>query len=135
LDFVISHISAPRLTWIPGGKMLNPGPAKKVSICVGEDQQYHGHALYTAILDYLFARGVSGANAVRGIAGFGADHKMHTARILDLTENLPVKIEFVESAEKLDEILPKLQEMVGAGLIELQDTLVIKFDHKAGTSS
>jgi len=115
--------------------MLNPGPSKKVSIYVGEDQQYHGHALYTAILDYLFTHGVSDANAIRGIAGFGADHKMHTARILDLTANLPVKIEFIESAEKLDEILPKLRDMVGTGLIEVQDTLVIKNDHQAGTRS
>jgi PII-like signaling protein len=51
---------------------------------------------------------------------------MHTARILLLTENLPVKVEFVESAEKLDEILPKLHEMVGVGLIEVQDTTVVK---------
>jgi PII-like signaling protein len=106
--------------------MLNPGPAKKVGIYVGEDQKYHGHALYAAILDYLFSRGVSGASAVRSIAGFGADHKMHTARILDLTENLPVKIEFIESAEKVDELLPKLREMVEPGLIEVQDTLVVK---------
>lgn len=106
--------------------MLSPGPAKKVSIYVGEDQQYHGHALYAAILDYLFYRGVSGANVVRGIAGFGADHKMHTTRILRLTENLPVKIEFIESAGKVEEIFPKLHEMVGTGLIEVQDTTVMK---------
>ena len=109
-----------------GEEMLKEGPAKKISIYVGEDQQYHGRALYAAVLDFLFYRGVSGASVVRGIAGFGADHKMHTARILLLTENLPVKIEFVESAEKLDEILPKLHEMVGVGLIEVQDTTVVK---------
>src|ERR1700733_11633966 len=102
--------------------MLGSGPARKVSIYVGEDQQYHSHALYAAILDYLFYRNVSGATVVRGIAGFGADHKMHTARILRLTENLPVKIEFTESSEKVDEILPKLHQMVGTGLIEMQDT-------------
>jgi PII-like signaling protein len=112
--------------------MLIPGPAKKVNIYVGEDQQYHSHALYTAILDFLFSHGVSDAQAIRGIAGFGADHKMHTARILDLTVNLPVKIEFIESAEKLDEILPRIQEMVGTGLIEVQDTLVIKNDLQGG---
>jgi PII-like signaling protein len=115
--------------------MLSPGPAKKVSIYVGEDQQYHGHALYAAILDYLFSHGVFIADAVRAIAGFGGDHKMHTARILDLMENLPVKIEFIESAEKLNEILPKLQEMVGTGLIEVQDTVVIKCTQKNGTHS
>jgi PII-like signaling protein len=106
--------------------MLKQGPAKKICIYVGEDQQYHGQALYAAILDYLFYRGVSGASVIRGIAGFGADHKMHTARILRLTENLPVKIEFVETPEKLDEILPKLHDMVGVGLIDVQDTTILK---------
>jgi PII-like signaling protein len=106
--------------------MLKQGPAKKISIYVGEDQQYHGQALYAAVLDYLFYRGVSGATVVRGIAGFGADHKMHTTRILLLTENLPVKIEFVETPEKLDEILPKLHDIVSPGLIEVQDTTILK---------
>src|ERR1700692_2662947 len=98
--------------------MLKQGPAKKVCIYLGEDQQYHGQALYAAVLDYLFYRGVSGASVFRGIAGFGADHKMHTARILRLTENLPVKIEFIESAGKVEEIFPKLHDMDGTGLIE-----------------
>ena len=106
--------------------MLKAGPAKKVSIYVGEDHQYHGHSDYAAILDFLFYRGVSGANVMRGVAGFGADHHMHTTRIEVLTANLPMKIEFIESAEKVDELLPKLHEMVGTGLIEVQDTTVVK---------
>jgi hypothetical protein len=106
--------------------MLIPGSAKKVNIYVGEDQQHHGHALYVGILEFLFSNGVRDAQAIRTIAGFGADHKMHSARILQLTENLPVKIEFIESALKVDELLPKLSEMVAKGLIEVQDTLVIK---------
>jgi PII-like signaling protein len=106
--------------------MLKSGPAKKVSIYVGEDHQYHGHSVYSAILDYLFFRGVAGASVVRGIAGFGADHHLHTTRILRLTENLPIKLEFIESPEKVQEVLPKLHEMVGTGLIEIQDTMVEK---------
>ena len=106
--------------------MLKAGPAKKVSIYVGEDHQYHGHSDYSAILDFLFYRGVSGANVMRGVAGFGADHHMHTTRIEVLTANLPMKIEFIESADKVDELLPKLHEMVGTGLIEVQDTTVVK---------
>lgn len=106
--------------------MLKVGPAKKVSIYVGEDHQYHGHSDYSAILDFLFYRGVSGANVMRGVAGFGADHHMHTTRIEVLTGNLPMKIEFIESPEKVDELLPKLYEMVGTGLIEIQDTTVLK---------
>ena len=106
--------------------MLKAGPAKKVSIYVGEHHKYHGHSLYSAILDFLFYRGISGANVVRGIAGFGADHHMHTMRIERLTENLPIKIEFIESPEKVEELLPKLHEMVGTGLIEVQETTVVK---------
>ena len=106
--------------------MLNAGPAKKVSIYVGEDHQYHSYSVYSAVIDYLFFRGVSGATVVRGISGFGADHHLHTTRILELTENLPIKIQFIESPEKVDELLPKLHEMVGTGLIEIQDTIVVK---------
>lgn len=106
--------------------MLKAGVAKKVIIYVGEDHQYHGHSLYSAILDYLFYHRVSGANVVRGMAGFGADHHLHSTRILRLTENLPVKIEFIESPEKVEQLLPKLHEMAGTGLIEIQDTTVVK---------
>jgi len=106
--------------------MLKEGPAKKVSIYVGEDHQYHGQSLYSAILNFLFYRGVSGASVVRGIAGFGADHHLHTTRIERLTEDLPIKIEFIETPEKVEELLPKLQELAGTGLIEVQDTTVAK---------
>ncbi len=106
--------------------MLHSGPAKKVVLYVGEDHTYHGQSLYSAILDYLFYRGISGATVTRGIAGFGADHHLHTTRIERLTENLPIKIEFIESPEKVEELLPKLYEMTGTGLIEVQDTQVVK---------
>jgi PII-like signaling protein len=112
--------------------MLKVGPAKKVTIYVGRDHQFRGESVYMAILEFLFYHKVSGASATRGTAGFGADHHMHTDRILVLTENLPVKVEFIESPEKVDELLPKLHEMVGTGLIEIQDTTVVK---PAGISS
>ncbi|HEY6389081.1 MAG TPA: DUF190 domain-containing protein [Candidatus Acidoferrum sp.] len=115
--------------------MLKAGPAKKVSIYVGEDHKYHGQSVYSAILDFLFYRGISGANVVRGIAGFGADHHMHTTRIERLTENLPIKIEFIESPETVEELLPKLHEMVGTGLIEVQDTTVVKPSEAAKKSA
>jgi uncharacterized protein len=106
--------------------VLKAGAAKKISIYVGEDQQYHGHSVYAAILDFLFYRGVAGATIMRGIAGFGADHHIHTTRLVELAENLPVKIEFIETPERVEELLPKLQELAGTGLIEIQDTTVIK---------
>jgi len=106
--------------------MLTSGPAKKVVIYVAEDQQYHGSAAYAAILDFLFFRGVSGATVTRGIAGFGADHHLHTTRLVDLATRLPVKVDFIETAEKVQELLPKLQAMVGSGLIEMHDTTIVK---------
>lgn len=106
--------------------MLTPGPAKKVTVYVGEDVHHHGEALYLAVLNYLFYHGVSGATVVKGVAGFGADHHLHTARILEISGNLPIKIEFVERPEKLDALLPKLLEMVGDGLVEIQDTTILK---------
>jgi len=106
--------------------VLTPGPGKKVGIYVAEDQTYHGSSAYAAILDFLFFRGVSGATVTRGIAGFGADHHLHTTRLVDLAVRLPVKIEFIESADKVEQLLPKLQEMVGTGLIEMQDTTIVK---------
>jgi PII-like signaling protein len=106
--------------------VLKPGPGKKVGIYVAEDQQYHGSSAYTAILDFLFFHGVSGAIVTRGIAGFGADHHLHTTRMVDLSVRLPVKIEFIETPDKVEELLPKLHEMVGTGLIEMQDTTIVK---------
>ena len=106
--------------------MLTSGPAKKVAIYVAEDQQYHGSAAYAAILDFLFFRGVSGATVTRGIAGFGADHHMHTTRLVDLAMRLPIKVEFIETDEKVQELLPKLQTMAGSGLIEMHDTTIVK---------
>lgn len=106
--------------------MLNSGSAKKVAVYVIEGDQYHGSPVYTAILDFLFYKGISDATVTRGIAGFGADHKLHTTRLLDLADKMPVKVEFIESGEKVDEILPKLTEIARGGLIEIHDTMVIR---------
>ena len=106
--------------------MLTQGPAKKVTVYVGEDVHHHGEPLYLAVLNYLFYHGVSGATVTKGVAGFGPDHHLHTARILEVSENLPIKIEFVETPETLDKLLPKLLQMVGEGLIEVQDTTILK---------
>jgi PII-like signaling protein len=106
--------------------MLKKGAAKKVTIYVNEDTQYHLQPLYGAILTYLMHKGVAGATASRAMAGFGPHQVMHTTKIEVLTEHLPIRIEFVEAAEKVDELLPTLYEMVSDGLIEIQDTTIVK---------
>lgn len=106
--------------------MLKAGKALKVSIYVSEGSRHHGIPAYSSILDFLFYRGVSGATVVKGIAGFGADHHMHSASIVEISDHMPLKIEFIESPEKVNEILGKLEELAGTGMVEIQETTVAK---------
>lgn len=106
--------------------MLKAGKAVKVSIYVAEGATHHGVPVYSSILDFLFYRGVSGATVLKGIAGFGADHHLHSSTLVDISDHLPLKIEFIESREKVDELLGKLEEMAGSGMIEVQETTVAK---------
>lgn len=106
--------------------MLQAGKAVKVSIYLSEGSTHHGVSTYSSILDFLFYRGVSGATVLKGVAGFGADHHIHSASFVEISDHLPLKIEFIESREKVDELLGKLEEMAGTGMIEMQETLVAK---------
>jgi PII-like signaling protein len=106
--------------------MLKKGQAKKVTIFVNEDAKHNLTSLYEAILQYLLHKGVSGATATRAMAGFGPHHVMHTIKMETLMEHLPVRIEFIETTETVDAVLPTLYDMVTDGLIEVQDTTVVK---------
>ncbi len=115
--------------------MLNAGKALKVSVYTSEGSIHHGAATYSAILDFLFYRGVSGAMVTKGIAGFGADHHLHTTSSVEISTRLPLKIEFIESREKVAELLGKLEEMVGTGMIEVQETTVAKAARKTSAAN
>jgi PII-like signaling protein len=106
--------------------MLSAGKAVKVSIYLSEGSTHHGAATYSSVLDFLFFRGVSGATVLKGIAGFGADHHLHSSSFVDISDHLPLKIEFIETREKVDELLGKLEEIAGSGMIELQETTIAK---------
>jgi PII-like signaling protein len=80
---------------------------------------------------FLMHKGVSGATATRAYSGFGSHQMVHTHKVEELTQPLPIRIEFVETPEKVDEVLPTLYEMVTDGLIEVQDTTVVKLAHKS----
>jgi PII-like signaling protein len=110
--------------------MLQKGMAKKVTVFVNEDTQHHFGSLTDAILTFLLHRGVAGATASRAMAGFGAHREMHTTKIEVLTQHLPIQIEFIESAEKVDELMPTLYDMVTDGIIEVHDTQVVKIANK-----
>jgi PII-like signaling protein len=106
--------------------MLKAGKALKVSIYVSEGSKHLGVPVYSSILDFLFYRGVSGATVLKGVAGFGADHHMHSASIVEISDHMPLKIEFIETPEKVNEILGKLEELAGTGMIDIQETTVAK---------
>ena len=110
--------------------MLTKGPAKKVTIFVNEDSRHHLGSLHDAIITFLLHKGVAGATATKAMSGFGAHKVLHTPAIELAAEHLPVRIEFIESAEKVDELLPTLYDMVDDGLIEVQDTVVHKIARK-----
>jgi PII-like signaling protein len=110
--------------------MLTKGPAKKVTIFINEDTQHHMTALHDSIMTFLLHKGVSGATATRAFSGFGAHQMLHTPKIEVLAQHLPIRIEFVDTPEKVEEVLPTLYEMVSDGLIEVQDTTVVKHVRK-----
>ena len=106
--------------------MLTKGTAKKVTIYVNETTRYHLGPLYEAILTFLMHKGVAGATATRAMAGFGTNKVLHTTKIEDLMMDLPMRIEFVDSPDKVEEVLPTLYDMVTDGLIEIHDVTVVK---------
>lgn len=108
------------------------GPAKRLSIYVGESDQWHGKPLYVAIVERLKQQDIAGATAIRGIEGYGANSRIHTARILRLSEDLPVVVEAIDVAERIERVLPMLDEMVTEGLITIEDVEVRKYVHSAG---
>ena len=109
------------------------GPGKLVRIYVGEADRWQGKALSATIVERVKKEGLAGATVTRGIEGFGANSRIHTASILRLSEDLPIKIEIVDVAERIERILPILDEMVTEGLITVQDCEIVKYVHAPKT--
>jgi PII-like signaling protein len=108
-----------------GDVMLTTGKATKVTVYLSDGAKTHGIPVYTSVLDFLFKKGIAGATALKGVAGFGAGHRMHAAHILELSDRLPIRIEFIDTREKVDAILPELETRCGCGLIEVHETSVV----------
>ncbi len=109
------------------------GEGKLLRIFVGESDRYHGRPLYEAIVLKVRELGLAGATVWRGIEGYGARSRIHTAKILRLSEDLPVLIEIVDAEEKIREALPQLDAMMeaagGGGLVTLEKAEIIKYTH------
>jgi uncharacterized protein len=96
-------------------------------IHIGESDRHEGKALYAAIVQMLRSRGSAGATVYRAIMGFGASARVHTDRLEVLSHDLPVVVECVDTEERINELLPDLDEMIGGGLITLERVKVIAY--------
>jgi PII-like signaling protein len=112
--------------------MKLPEEGTLLRIFIGESDKYKGKALYEQIVIKARELNLAGATVIRGIMGFGADSRMHSAKILRLSEDLPIVIELVDTEENLKKLLPFLDETVVEGLITLEKVRVIKYRHNGG---
>ena len=96
-------------------------------IHIGERDKYHGKPLYEAIVGLLRERNYAGATVLRGIMGFGPTARLHTDKVLRLSIDLPLVIECVETEERINAIIPELDEMLDGGLITLEKARVIMY--------
>ena len=103
------------------------GERTLMRIHIGESDKWHGKLLYEAIVEMLRKDGFSGVTVLRGVGGFGGSRVYHTDKLLRLSQDLPIILEVIESQERIEQILPRLDEMVEGGLITLEKVRVILY--------
>ena len=103
------------------------GPALRLTIFVGESDRWHHHPLYTEIVHRAHAAGLAGASVLRGIEGFGASSRIHTNRLLSLSEDLPIVVVMVDAEERIRGFLPQLDELVSEGMVMVDPVEVIRY--------
>lgn len=101
-------------------------------VFIGESDRWHHQPLSTALLERLRREGFAGATVVRAVAGFGAHSVLHTASLLELSQDLPILIEIVESPERVPRLREILDEMVGEGLVTMEKVQVLKYEARKG---
>jgi hypothetical protein len=101
--------------------------ARRLSIFIGESDQWHHRPLYAEIVHRAHKAGLAGATVLRGLEGFGASHQVHTTRLLSLTEHLPCLIIIVDTPDRIDAFLPQLNELVTEGTVVLEDVTVLRY--------
>lgn len=106
--------------------MVTKGPAKKLTVYVDETDRFAGKPVYEVLLDILYKKKIAGVSVFRGMAGYGTDGVFHTAKMLELSTALPVKVEAVDSEDMINKVLPDIYHVVEKGLVEVSDTTVVK---------
>jgi PII-like signaling protein len=107
--------------------MSLPTEGKLLRIFVGESDHWEGRPLYEAIVLEARKRGLAGATVTKGVMGFGAHSRIHTAKLLELSQDLPMVIEIVDAPEKIEAFMPDLEKMVGDGLITIERAEVLLY--------
>lgn len=105
------------------------GEAELVRVFIGEADRHSGKPLYEAIVQAAREAGLAGATVLRGVLGFGANSRIHSAKILRLSEDLPIVVEIVDRPEAIAEFLPVLDDLMGEGLVTLERVRVITYRH------
>ena len=103
------------------------GPGKIVTVYLGNSDRWHGQSLYNAIVMRARELGMAGATVIEGIEGYGAKSRIHRASLLDISTNLPIKVEIIDTEERILRFLPELKQMVAEGLIILRDCEILKY--------
>ena len=103
------------------------GPAKRLTVFIGESDRFHHRPLSVEIVHRAHAAGLAGASVLRGIEGYGASSRIHTTRMLSLSEELPIVVIIVDTEEKIRAFLPELDELVGEGLVIVDPVEVIRY--------
>jgi uncharacterized protein len=103
------------------------GQALRLTIFVGESDQWHHKPLFTEIVHRAHAAGLAGASVLRGIEGYGASNHIHTTRLLSLSEALPVAVVIVDAEDKIRGFLPQLDELIAEGLVIVDPVEVIRY--------
>ena len=108
------------------------GTALRLTVFVGESDTWHHKPLFTEIVHRAYAAGLAGTSVFRGIEGFGASSMIHTTRLLSLSEDLPVAIVIIDAEERIRAFLPQVDEVVGEGLVIMDEVEVIRYVGRDG---
>ncbi|MER5542279.1 DUF190 domain-containing protein [Streptomyces sp. NPDC001118] len=108
------------------------GRALRLTVYIGEDDTWHHKPLYSEIVHRAHTAGLAGASVFRGIEGFGASSRIHTSRLLSLSEDLPVAVVVVDTEERVRAFLPQLDELVDEGLVTLEECEVVRYVGRTG---
>lgn len=103
-------------------------PALRLTVLLGEGDQWHHHPLYAEVVHRAHQAGLAGASVFRGIEGFGVSGRVHTSRILSLSEDLPVSVVVVDREERVRAFLPQLRELVGGARVTLEPVELVVWD-------